>query len=95
MCLLTTPAAPADSTYTIFNSEIAIPIGDYLLNPACGLTDTLSLSLTNGDPLPGVISLNAETREVKIVGTDISEGGVYGVTVTSTLEAQFNVDVTF
>jgi len=74
---LTTPPAPADSTYTIFDPEIRIPIGDYLLNTACGLTNTLSLSLTNGDPLPGVISFDAVTREVKIVGADMSESGVY------------------
>jgi len=95
VCLLTTPPVPSDSTYTIFDPEITIPIGDYLLDPACGLIDTLSLSLTNGDPLPGVISLDAVTREVKIVGADISESGVYGVTVTSTLGAQVNTDVTF
>jgi len=77
VCLLTTPPAPADSTYTIIDPEIRIPIGDYLLNTACGLTNTLSLSLTNGDPLPGVISFDAVTREVKIVGADMSESGVY------------------
>ena len=86
---------PAGSTYTISDPEITIPIVDYLLNPDCGLTDTLALSLTNGNPLPGVISLDAATREVKIVGADISESGVYGVTVTSTLGAQVNTDVTF
>jgi len=93
--VLTPPASPADSTYTIFDPEVVIQIGAYLLDPACVLTDTLAMSLTNGDSLPGVISLNAATRELKIVGADISEGGVYGITVTSTLGAQVNVDVTF
>jgi len=95
---MTTPLVPAGSTtytYTIFDPEVVIQIGAYLLDPACLLTDTLALSLTNGDPLPGVISFDAVTREVKIVGADISEGGVYGVTVTSTLGTQFNTDVTF
>jgi len=93
--VLTPPASPDDSTYTIFDPEVVIQIGAYLLDPACLLTDILALSLTNGDPLPGVISFDAATREVKIVGADITEGGVYAVTVTSTLGAQINSDVTF
>jgi len=94
-CLLTTPAAPLDQEYTFFEPELVVPIPEYLINPACTLTDTLSLSLTNGDPLPSFITLDLATRSVKIVGSNVEEAGVYAVLITSTFEGQVDTSVSF
>ena len=67
-------------------------IDEYLPRPACPGTelDTLSLTLTNGDPVPSFLTLDSATRSVSIVGSDVGEAGVYGVTITSTFGPQVN-----
>ena len=81
--------------YTIFEPELVVLIPEYLTNPACTLTDTLSLSLTNGDPLPSFVTLDLATRSVKIVGSNVEEVGVYQVQITSTFEGQVDTSVSF
>lgn len=93
-CILTPATAPAAQTYSIFDPEINVAIGDYLPRPLCP-EDTISLSLANGDPVPSVISFDAETRSVRIVGNDLSEEGVYDVIVISTFEDQLDSSVQF
>jgi len=86
LCMLAEPAAPADQIYNFSDPEVFVIIDEYLPRPACPGTelDTLSLTLTNGDPVPSFLTLDSATRSVSIVGSDVSEAGVYGVTITST-----------
>jgi len=90
--MLAEPAAPVDQVYNLSDPEISVIIDEYLPRPACPGTelDTLSLTLTNGDPVPSFLSLDPMTRSVNIVGSDVSEAGVYGVTITSTFGPQVN-----
>jgi len=92
LCMLAEPAAPVDQVYNLSDPEISVIIDEYLPRPACPGTelDTLSLTLTNGDPVPSFLSLDPMTRSVNIVGSDVSEAGVYGVTITSTFGPQVN-----